>query len=99
MLSHRTILPATLFLLLCIAAQLSSAQPDPDEHGSRRPPPPPQEAIEACEGKQENAVCSFTGRRNDVVEGICVSPPRLESLVCAPEGGRQGLPPRSGGMN
>lgn len=87
---HRIFLPAALFLLLCSSVPLSSAQPD--ERRGRRPPQPPQEAIDACEGQQENAACSFTGRRNDLVEGTCISPPRLESLVCAPEGG----PPHHG---
>lgn len=91
---RRITLPITLFLLLCTAAPLSSAKPD--ERGGRRPPPPPQEAIDACAAKQENAACSFSGRRNDLVEGMCISPPRLESLVCAPAGRPPGHPPHSG---
>lgn len=93
MLTRRTVLPTSLFVLLCTTAPLTSAQPD--ERGGRRPPPPPQEAIDACEGKQANASCSFTGRRDDVVEGTCISPPGVDTLACAPEGGPPGGPPRS----
>lgn len=91
---HRAILSIPLFLLLCAAAPLSSAQPD--NRGGRRPPQPPPEALQACEGQQENAVCSFSGRGNDLVKGICITPPGLDTRACAPEGGPPDGPPRSG---
>lgn len=93
--NYRIILHTILFLLLSIAAPLASAQSD--EHGGRRgPPPPPREAIDACADKQENDSCSFTGRHNDVVEGSCISPPRVDTLACAPEGGPPGGPSHAG---
>jgi hypothetical protein len=48
---------------------------------------PPAEAIEACSGSAEGAACTFEGPEGEV-SGTCVSPPRIEGLVCAPEGFR-----------
>lgn len=87
----QTTLTTTLFLLLYTAAPTSSARPDPG--GGMRPHMPPPEAVDACEGKQADAECSFTGRRNDIVVGTCITPPGLDELACAPEGG----PPDHGG--
>lgn len=92
MFPRQTALATSLFVLACTAASLSHAQPDVRE--GRRPPPPPQEAIDACNGKHENALCSFTGRRNDVVKGRCISQPEMKPLMCAPEGGPPDHPPR-----
>lgn len=91
--TRRTTLTTTVFFLLFTGAPLSSAEPD--SRGDRRPPPPPPEAIEACKDKKEDAGCSFSGRRGEEVFGTCISPPGLDSLVCAPEGGPPGRPPHS----
>lgn len=53
----------------------------------RRGPPP--EAIAACDGLAVGSSCEFTGRRDDLVSGICASPPSDDSVVaCKPDGGR-----------
>ena len=39
--------------------------------GGRRGPPP--EAIDACSGKASGDACSFTGRRNEALEGTCAT--------------------------
>lgn len=53
----------------------------------QRKGPPPQ-AIEACKGKSSGAVCSFTGRNNQTVNGSCFAPP--------PAGGQTSAPNSSG---
>jgi hypothetical protein len=80
---------AVLLLLHASLATTASARPGGGE-GRRGPPP---EAIEACEGKSANDPCSFTGRRDDTIEGTCFAPPDIDQLACAPEGG----PPERGG--
>ena len=63
----------------------------PDRGGPHGPPP---EAIESSANLTEGDACSFTGRRNDTVEGTCiVLTSGDEELACAPEGG----PPDHGG--
>lgn len=73
-----------LFSVLLVSTSVSCAAP-----GDRgRPQGPPPEAIEACSGLSEGDACSFSGRRDDVVEGLCmVSRRGDEGLVCTPEGG------------
>lgn len=82
---------AILVLLLASLATTAFAQPGRGDSGGRRGPPP--EAIEACAGKSANDACSFTGRRDDTIEGTCFAPPGIDELACAPEGG----PPERGG--
>lgn len=90
----RTTLTTNLFLLLYTTATLSQARPESGGGGRHHGPPP--EAIDVCEGKKENAQCSFSGRGNDTVKGTCITPPGREELVCAPEGGSSNRPSRSG---
>ena len=82
---------AVLVLLLAGPASAASARPGPGGGEGRRGPPP--EAIKACEGKQSNDQCSFTGRGDETLTGICSAPPGVDELACAPEGG----PPERGG--
>ena len=82
---------ALLALLLAGTATTVSARPEPGDGGGRRGPPP--EAINACEGKQVNDQCSFKGRGDETLTGICAAPPNVDELACAPEGG----PPERGG--
>lgn len=70
---------AVIFYVLTMSTSLSCAEPGP-----RGGPPP--EAIEACADLSERDVCSFTGRRNDTIEGTCIIPRNKEVLACAPEG-------------
>jgi len=80
---------AILVLLLAGLATTASAQTGPG--GGRRGPPP--QAIQACEGKSANDSCSFTGRNDETLTGICSAPPGVAVLACTPAGG----PPERGG--
>lgn len=76
-----------LFFASMVSASLSCAAPG----GGGRPHGPPPEAIEACADLSEGDACSFTGRRDDVIEGTCIVPrSEKEELACAPEGGPPG---------
>ncbi|MEN0035591.1 MAG: hypothetical protein AAGC78_00930 [Cellvibrio sp.] len=49
---------------------------------------PPEEAIVACKGLTENDVCSFAGRNDELIRGICSLPPRAgesSTLACKPD--------------
>lgn len=75
---------AALFFVSMVYSSQSCAAPG----GRDRPHGPPPEAIEACTDLSEGEACSFTGRRNDKVEGTCIVPQSgKEELACAPEGG------------
>jgi hypothetical protein len=58
----------------------------PEGRGRGRRGPPPQ-AIEACASSAQGASCSFEGFRGNV-QGSCIDHPRVDGLVCAPEGRR-----------
>ncbi len=77
--------------VLLLSGLATTASARPGDGGGRRGPPP--EAIEACDGKQRNDQCSFTGRGDKTLEGICSAPPGVDELACAPEG----APPERGG--
>jgi hypothetical protein len=64
-----------------------SAVGSPFQQDGRRPPTgdPPIEAIEACDGRQSDSVCSFQAPHGSV-EGHCRNVP--EGLVCVPNGRR-----------
>ncbi len=47
----------------------------------RRPPP---QALKACLGKSEAALCHFSGLRGKDVQGFCRRPPRHKGLACIP---------------
>lgn len=76
-------------LLLAGLATTACARPGGDGGSDGRRGPPP-EAITACEGKSINDSCSFTGRRDDTIEGTCIAPQGVDELACAPEGGPPG---------
>jgi len=71
---------AVIFYVLMMTTSVSCAAP-----GSRGGPPP--EAIEACAELSIGDSCSFTGRRDDTVEGSCGTPRNEETLACQPAGG------------
>jgi hypothetical protein len=50
---------------------------------------PIREAIQACANKAEGEKCSFNGRMNNTVNGMCHKGPRGEMSFCAPEMGMQ----------
>jgi len=59
-------------------------RPPRDEHHSG----PPQEALLACKGLTENDVCSFAGRNDELVNGVCSTPPHhsdTTTLACKPD--------------
>ena len=49
---------------------------------------PPQQAIDACADASAGDECSFESRRRGDMQGNCVDHPRLDGLVCRPEGHR-----------
>jgi 4-amino-4-deoxy-L-arabinose transferase-like glycosyltransferase len=55
---------------------------------------PPRQAITACEGEMQGASCSFD-LPNRSINGTCITPPDLDQLVCAPQGG---LAAQNGGL-
>jgi hypothetical protein len=61
------------------------------QQGGQPPGPPPAEALQACEGKAQNDICSFTPPGREAMSGTCIVTPE-NSLACAPEGGP---PPKS----
>lgn len=79
------ILLASALSALAITAQ---AQPGANPQGKDgRPGGPPPEAIAACQGKQGNAACSFTGRRGETLSGTCFAAPAQRSTA------NKGTPP------
>jgi hypothetical protein len=70
-------------------------RPPRDEHRSG----PPEEALLACKGLTENDVCSFAGRNDELVSGVCSTPLHQTNeitLACRPDNmpePRTGKPP------
>lgn len=60
-----------------------------DDNRRGRPKQPPAEALEACSAQIEGDACSFVGRREETVSGVCLVVPE-EQLACVPEGHRRG---------
>ncbi|MGV8835883.1 hypothetical protein [Cellvibrio sp.] len=59
-------------------------RPPRDEHHFG----PPHEALLACKGLTENDVCSFAGRNDELVNGVCSTPPHQTdeiTLACKPD--------------
>lgn len=81
----------TLGLSLALSACAFAERPDGDREGRGRHGPPP-EAIEACVSVSEGSSCSFTGRRDDTLQGTCEIV-RDGQLACVPEN----APERRGG--
>jgi hypothetical protein len=76
-------LKAITLLAMLVAIPVSGCAEDSSRNRDRKPGPPP-EAIQACEGKQEGDIVSFTGGRGDSVKGTCQT---VEGqLVAVPEG-------------
>jgi hypothetical protein len=71
-----------LAVIALFVSAAALAQPK-DGEGHRRGPP--AEALAACEGKAQSAVCSFShdGRS---LEGTCFSPSTDRPLACRPTG-------------
>jgi hypothetical protein len=72
----------TLPLALAFAAGFTTsassfAQPadGPGGFGGEHRRGPPPEAVAACKGKAADAVCSFTGREGQTLNGTCFAPP------------------------
>ncbi|UPW19952.1 hypothetical protein M0C34_06735 [Agarivorans sp. TSD2052] len=79
-LSHKSLL--TALIVAGLALPLTTVQ-------AKGPRKPPQEALDACEGMSEGDSCSFSGREDEAMSGICGAPPHEEDavLACMPEGG------------
>lgn len=79
-----------LAVALATSIFLPQASANPNKRGGERGGPPP-EAIEACANQTEGSSCSFAGRSDQQMQGVCMSPPQGEgALACAPEGGPRG---------
>ncbi|NOH04637.1 MAG: glycosyltransferase family 39 protein [Chloroflexi bacterium] len=59
-------------------------QGQPGQQGQRQGPPP--EALTACEGQTQGASCSFTLPNGNTINGMCITPPNITELACAPQG-------------
>ncbi len=49
---------------------------------------PPQEALLACNGLAANDACTFAGRNDEMIQGICSLPPHDDegaTLACKPD--------------
>lgn len=74
-------------LLHSFAAPVYAAEkqrPPRDEHHFD----PPQEALLACKGLTLNDVCSFAGRNDEMINGVCSTPPHADddtTLACKPD--------------
>ena len=82
----RTLLALGLIFILCDTAMSTHAEPGPGHT-------PPQQAIQACQGKQQGASCSFDAPRG-TVSGSCRNMPN--AFACVPEGR---MPPRADSDN
>ena len=59
-------------------------RPPRDEHHRG----PPEEALLACKGLTANDVCSFAGRNDELIHGVCSTPPNPVdevTLACKPD--------------
>lgn len=82
--NSRLLLPLATLLLSAFSVSSLAYPPRPREN----PPRPPQEAIEACESLSEGDSCSFEGRHQELVTGMCVTLKEDEALLaCKPERG------------
>jgi hypothetical protein len=74
-------------LLHAFAAPVYAAEqqrPPRNEHHSG----PPQEALLACNGLTANDACTFAGRNDEMIQGVCSLPPHQDenaSLACKPD--------------
>jgi len=66
------------------AGQPSNSGTPPQQNPNQRQPPPA--ALTACEGQSQGAVCSFTTRNGNTIDGACITPPNQTALTCAPQG-------------
>lgn len=80
------IIAIVLHLVLTPVYAADQQRPPRDERRG-----PPVEAFAACENLQENDTCSFIGRNDEMLDGVCVAPrPRSDqessslTLACRP---------------
>jgi hypothetical protein len=83
---------SVLIAMLMTLPIWSEAQPGGRGGKGGRPPGPPEEAVAACEGKNEGDRCEFTSPCDQTISGICRS--IEEQLACVPEGGPRGRHPK-----
>ena len=92
---------AGIFLNVFLQPVYAAENQRPERDGKRSGPP--QESLLACKGLVENDPCSFAGRDDELINGICSLPPRTNetaALACKPdnmpeqpEGGQGGREP------
>jgi hypothetical protein len=77
--------PGSSLLLALITSTLlmNAAYAKKDKGGHRGPP---AEAIEACAALVAGDTCSFVGRHDKELTGVCFTPKEDKELACKPEG-------------
>lgn len=83
-----------LAVLLGLSASALADMPEPPKDG--HPPKPPKEAIEACQGKVEHAVCGFNTPDGHHFQGVCSKHPHEQFLACGPKMDHPPKPPKDG---
>jgi hypothetical protein len=92
-LRHAIYANTALFVILNpIVPGFAAADDSNGQRNGRRGPP--QEALDACSAMTAGDACSFTGRNDEQMSGICFAP-QDKGLACKPEGhdSRQGGTP------
>jgi hypothetical protein len=69
-LSNVAAVAGIIFHLVLTPVYADQQRPPRDERRG-----PPVEAFTACENLQENDACSFIGRNDEMLDGVCVAPP------------------------
>ncbi len=89
------VVPPNQSQLACAPQGMAPRQPQNQSPQAGRPP---QEALDACANLTQGANCSFSALFG-AVNGVCVTPPGLNQLACAPQGAIQATgTPRNGGQ-
>jgi len=75
----------SLVTLCILSVSLAFAnQPTQPKSGKRQPP---QEAITACEGKDDGSSCTVKTPRGHTLEGTCRTTPDKKYFACKPKNG------------
>lgn len=81
----RPITKTTITILAFIfAAHANAGESDEERNKERKLRKAPPAALEACSSLVEGDPCSFTGRRDEEIQGSCFAPPE-KTLACRPD--------------
>ncbi len=76
----------TTLAIIALTASFAEARPPQGGQGGK----PPQEAISACQDKDEGTSCSVETPRGDTLEGTCQNTPDDKYFACKPNNHRKG---------